>query len=166
MLRRLLVVVALVCLAAPAAASASASREVELITVDVTLSRDHGCGFPITEHQSGTFQVATFFNRAGAPTKTIITARSPYVVTETANGKTLLGVSPFATKILYSSDGGVTSQTTTGLAVQFRIPHGGMLVMDTGRLVEDAEGNVSFEAGPRALHDGTGQALICSYFGS
>src|SRR3954447_24792366 len=135
MLRRLLVVVALACLAAPAAASASASREVELVTVDVTFPRDHGCGFPITEHQSGTFQVATFFNSSGAPTKSIITVRGRYVVTETAHGKTLLGVSPFVTKILYSPDGQVKSQTLTGLAVQFRIPHRGMLVMDTGRLV-------------------------------
>ena len=41
----------------------------------------------------------TFFNSAGVPTKSIITTRSPYVVTESANGKTLLGVSPFVTKM-------------------------------------------------------------------
>jgi hypothetical protein len=166
MLRRLLVVVALACLAAPAAASASASRQVELVTVDETLIRDHGCGFPIIEHQSGTFRIATFFDSAGVPTKSIITIRSPYVVTESANGKTLLGVSPFVTKIIYDQDGGVISQTLTGLSGVFRIPHGGVLVLDTGRLLEDAEGNVLFEAGPHPLHHGTAQAQLCNYFAS
>ena len=166
MLRRLLVVIALACLAAPAAASASASRQVELVTIDETFPVDHGCGFPIIEHQSGTFQIATFFNSAGVPTKSIITVRSHYVVTESANGKTLLGVSPFATKIIFDEDGGVASQMLTGLKGSFRIPHGGVLVLDTGRLVEDAEGNVVFEAGPHPLHDGTAQAQLCNYFAS
>ncbi len=166
MLRRLPIVVALACLATPAAAAAHASRQVEVVTVDQNFPRDHGCGFPITEHQSGTFQIATFFNGAGMPTKSIITVRGPYVVTERANGKTLLGVSPFVTKIVYDENGGIRSQVLTGLAVQFRIPHGGVLVLDTGRLVEDAGGNVLFEAGPHPLHDGTAQARLCAYFAS
>jgi len=166
MLRRLLVVVALACLAAPVAASASASRQVEVIPVDETFPVDHGCGFPIMEHQSGTFQFATFFNSDGVPTKSIITVRSHYVVTLSANGKTLLGVSPYATKIIYDDAGGVASQTLTGLKGSFRIPHGGVLVLDTGRLVEDADGNVVFEAGPHPLHDGTAQARLCDYFAS
>lgn len=166
MVPRLLLLAALACLAAPAAASAGASRQVDVITVDETVRVDHGCGFPIFEHQSGTFQIATFFSSAGVPTRSIITVRSPYVVTERAHGKTLVGVSPFVTKTVFDENGDVASVTLTGLSVQFRVPHGGVLVLDTGRLVEDADGNVVFEAGPHPLHEGQAQQRLCAYFAS
>ena len=166
MLRRLLFLVAVACFAAPTAASASASRQVEVITIDEAFPVDHGCGFPIIEHQSGTFQIATFFDSAGVPTKSIITVRSHYVVTLSANGKTLTGVSPFAQKTIFNEEGEEVSQSLTGLIASYRIPHGGVLTLDTGRLVEDADGNVVFEAGPHPLHHGAAQAMLCDYFAS
>ena len=80
MLRRLIIVAAAALLAAPAAASASASRQVDLVTFDGSFQTDTFCSFPLTEHQSGTYQVATFFDVAGNPTKAIITVRSHYTV--------------------------------------------------------------------------------------
>ena len=165
MLRRLMILAALALLAAPATASASASRHVDLISVDSTFQTDSFCSFPLTEHQSGTFQVATFFDTAGDPTKAIITVRSHYTVSLSGNGKTLSGVQPYAEKDVLNSDGDAVSRAQMGVSWQFRIPGGGLVLVETGRIVYDADDNVVFEAGPHPVVDGATGAL-CDYFSS
>ena len=164
MLRRLLLLPALMLLAVPATASASAHREVDIVSFDGSFPTDEFCGFTLTEHQTGTFQVATFFSTAGVPTKSIITVRSHYAVSLSANGKTLVGISPFVQKDILFPNGDVASRTLTGVEWQFRIPGGGLVLIDTGRVVRfHADGPVVFEAGPHPVLHGDTQAL-CAYF--
>jgi len=165
MLRRFMILAALALLAAPATASASASRQVDLISVDSSSQTDSFCSFPLTEHQSGTYQVATFFNSAGDPTKAIITVRSHYTVSLSGNGKTLSGVQPYAEKDVLNADGDAVSRARMGVIWQFRIPDGGLVLVETGRIVYDADFNVVFEAGPHPVSDGATEAL-CNYFSS
>jgi hypothetical protein len=164
-LRRLMIVAAFALLAAPATASASASRQVDLISVDSTFQTDSFCSFPLTEHQSGTYQVATFFDTAGDPTKAIITVRSHYTVSLSGNGKTLSGVQSYAEMDVFNSDGDTVSVARMGVIWQFRIPGGGLVLVETGRIVYDEDGNVVFEAGPHPVSDGATEAL-CNYFSS
>jgi hypothetical protein len=164
MLRRLMILAAIAMFAAPAAASASASREVDLISVNSTSQTGAFCSFPLTEHQSGTFQVATFFDTAGDPTKAIISVRSNYTVSLSANGKTLSGVQPYAEKDVFNSDGDIVSYARMGVVWQFRIPGGGLVLVETGRIVYEG-GNVVFEVGPHPVVDGATEAL-CNYFSS
>jgi hypothetical protein len=166
MFRRLLILPAVLLLALPANASASASRQVDIVSFDGSFPTDTFCPFTLTEHQSGTFQIATFFNTAGNPTKSIITVRSHYAVSLSGNGRTLVGVSPFMQKDILYPNGDVASRTLTGVVWQFRVPGGGLVLVDTGRVVRfHADGPVVFEAGQHPVLDGNTQAL-CDYFAS
>jgi hypothetical protein len=136
------------------------------VSFDGSFPTDTFCPFTLTEHQSGTFQIATFFNTAGNPTKSIITVRSHYAVSLSGNGRTLVGVSPFVQKDVLYPNGDVASRTLTGVVWQFRVPRGGLVLVDTGRVVRfHADGPVVFEAGQHPVLDGNTQAL-CDYFAS
>ena len=160
---RILAIVAVALLAMPATASAQATREVEVISFNGSFEVNDLCSFPLIEHQEGTFQIATFFDASGTPTKQIITVRSPYVVTLSAHGKTLTGVSPFAEKIVLDAEGELVTATLVGLVSQFRVPGDGVLLIDTGRIVFDADFDIIFEAGPHPVAHGD-TAALCDYF--
>jgi hypothetical protein len=91
--------------------------------------------------------------------------RSHYTVSLSGNGKTLSGVQPYAEKDVLNSDGDAVSRAQMGVSWQFRIPGGGLVLVETGRIVYDEDGNVVFEAGPHPVVDGATEAL-CNYFSS
>lgn len=89
--------------------------------------------------------------------------RSHYTASLSRNGKTLSGVQPYAEKDTFNSDGDIVSFARMGVVWQFRIPGGGLVLVETGKIVYDEDGNVVFEVGPHPVSDGA-TAALCSYF--
>ena len=92
------------------------------------------CGFDVLVDVSGIQRVQVHGNIEGTLSANGITLR------EIEHGQTFYDL----------TDG---SQTLVGLIFRVFLPHGGTVIADVGRLVFDAEGNVTFEAVPHpALH--------------
>jgi hypothetical protein len=105
------------------------------------------CGFPVQVDVSGvqTFQV--MFDAAGNPTRLQI--HGNLEGTFSANEITLRQIErgQMFIDLIEGTD------TEVGLLFRVFLPSGGTVIADVGRLVFDAEGNLTFEAGPHpALH--------------
>ena len=105
------------------------------------------CGFPVQVDISGiqTFQV--LFDAAGNPVR--IQIHGNIEGTFSANGITLRQIErgQIFRNLIEDTD------TEVGLTFRVFLPGGGTVIADVGRLVFDAEGNLTFEAGSHpALH--------------
>jgi hypothetical protein len=100
------------------------------------------CGFTVTFDQlnRGTFQV--FFDRQGNPVR--VQVQTSVNGTASANGITLLVHGQ--ENVFYD----LIQGTQMDASLEFRVwlPGLGVVIMDQGRLLFDADGNVTFEAGP------------------
>jgi hypothetical protein len=99
------------------------------------------CSFPITIdlHGQGTYQV--FFDDQGQPTGYLL--HEKWTGTLTANGRQL-------TEHAAQNDSGdfATNSSTTAGQIHDQLQLGGVVIHDVGLLRFDADGNVTFEAGP------------------
>jgi hypothetical protein len=123
-----------------------------VIHVDETGVDTEICGFDITFHFFGRFTVTDFSDNTGFVYKTIVTVGpgGPFIVTATAKGTTLTQQnSSFDEIITYNADGSVNTRTDNGPYNKFTAPGGGIVWLDTGRIVLDGDFNILFEAGPR-----------------
>jgi hypothetical protein len=105
------------------------------------------CGFDVLFEVSGIQTIQVLYDAAGNPIR--VQVHGNIEGTVSANGITLREIEHGQT--FYDLTDG--SQTLVGLIFRVFLPHGGTVIADVGRLVFDAEGNVTFEAGPHpALH--------------
>lgn len=105
------------------------------------------CGFDVVFEVSGIQTIQILYDAAGNPIRYQIHGNIQGTVS--ANGITLREIEHGQT-FIDLTDG---SQTLVGLIFRVFLPDGGTVIADVGRLVFDAEGNVTFEAGPHpALH--------------
>jgi hypothetical protein len=105
------------------------------------------CGFDILFEVSGIQTIQVLYDAAGNPIRAQVHGNIEGTVT--ANGITLRQIEHGQTFYDLTDD----SQILVGLIFRVFLPHGGTVIADVGRLVFDAEGNVTFEAGPHpALH--------------
>jgi hypothetical protein len=116
------------------------------------------CASPVVQHVEGTLKVTIHYDRAGNPTFEIATQPVIVTNTNTETGKSLSSIG--AAMIKHSYQDGTT--TTAGLYYRFVAPGQGVIFIETGRIVYDAAGNVSFEAGPHMLADGD-VTTLCAY---
>jgi hypothetical protein len=142
-------------LAQPANATPTTGRfEQEITYLDDGASA--ACGFPITFHQldRGTYQL--FFDKQGNLIR--VQVQTLTSGTATANGITLLEQG--RENNFYD----IVTGTQMDASLEFRVwlPGLGVVIMDTGRLLFDAEGNVVFEAGPHPALDGDFAALCAA----
>ena len=130
------------------------SFEQEITYVDDGASA--ACGFTVTFHQldRGTYQL--FFDQQGdlmrVQVQTLVNG------TATANGITLL---------VHGRENNfydLVTGTQMDASLEFRVwlPGLGVVIMDTGRLLFDAQGNVVFEAGPHPALEGDFAALCAA----
>jgi hypothetical protein len=133
-------------LAQPAPATPTTGHfEFEITYVDEGASA--ACGFPVIFHQfnRGTYEL--FYDRQGNLTR--VQVQTLVDGTATANGVTLL---------VHGRENNfydVLTGTEMHASLEFRVwlPGLGVVIMDRGRLLFNADGNVVFEAGPHpALH--------------
>ena len=114
------------------------------------------CGFPITSHLVGTATIEVLHDRRGNATRVQIHANG--TGTFSANG---LAINQ-ATNDNRFLDLVQGTETDVGIPIRLSIPNAGVLTLDVGRLVFDANGNLSFEAGPHPGLHGEGGAAICA----
>jgi hypothetical protein len=100
------------------------------------------CGFEVRVDVLGEVTYQVFFDAAGEATR----VQLHYNVEGefSANGVTLPEIER-AQRFLDLTTGG---DREIGLLFQVRLPRGGVVIADVGRLVFDGDGNVTFEAGP------------------
>jgi hypothetical protein len=105
------------------------------------------CGFDVLFEVSGIQTIQVLYDAAGNPIR--VQVHGNIEGTVSANGITLREIERGQTFI----DLVEGTDTEVGLLFRVFLPGGGTAIADVGRLVFDAEGNVTFEAGPHpALH--------------
>ena len=105
------------------------------------------CGFDVLFKVSGIQTIQVLYDAAGNPIR--VQVHGNIEGTVSANGITLREIERGQTFI----DLVEGTDTEVGLLFRVFLPGGGTAIADVGRLVFDAEGNVTFEAGPHpALH--------------
>jgi hypothetical protein len=132
---------------------------VDAVTVDTKICADFG--FAVEFVENGTFKTRTFYDREGNIVKTILSnSNVRYTSTASANGKTLSTNYPlvFITR-------GDDADIRVGLRNAYHVPRAGVVLLDAGRLVFDANGDVVFESGQHDLLNGSVDAF-CGYFES
>lgn len=160
MRRPALVLLMLVLSLAFAAPVLAARPTTEVVTEDATSVDTDPCGFPITFHDSGTYKITTFYDKAGNPVKSILTNYNErFVETATANGKTLLANYPTVFITALPSE----AYVQLGLRANYTVPGAGVIALDAGRVSFDSSGEVLFEAGPHDILNGSFEAF-CDYF--
>ena len=158
--RPVLVLLMLVLPLALAAPVLAARPTTEVVTEDTSSVDTELCGFPITFHDSGTYKVTTFYDKAGNPVKSILTNfNDRFVETATANGKTLIANYPTVFITALPSE----AYVQLGLRANYTVPGTGVVALDAGRISFDSSGGVLFEAGPHDLLNGSADAF-CDYF--
>jgi hypothetical protein len=143
--------IALVAAALAFAGSASAQRQpvvgsFTLTDTNVDPGVSGACGFTVTETDitKGRFEV--FFDSTGTPVR--VQVEEHYTGFFSANGLTVNTAG--ATLSIFGLNGG---ETDAGVNIRVSLPGGGILYIDRGRLVFDANGNLVSEAGPHpSLH--------------
>jgi len=146
------------------AASPAGFFPLDLQFSDPSLCAAHG-GFSVQTALSGNLKIASVQQRGGAVRVVEVLANGR--VTLTANGRTV--GSPLAGTVFYELDAqdNLTGVTFVGLNGVFTVPRMGRIALETGRLVLDGNGDITFEAGP---HDVFGSnpdvAGLCGYLAS
>lgn len=160
-IRRSALALLLLALSLALAAPVLAARPTtEVVTEDATSVDMDLCGFPITFHDSGSYKITTFYDKAGNPVKSILTNYNDrFIETATANGKTLLANYPTVFITAFPSE----AYVQLGLRANYTVPGTGLVALDAGRVSFDASGEVVFEAGPHDLLNGSVDAF-CDYF--
>lgn len=129
--------------------SPAAADEPEKITfsVEITQTDDTSCDFPFLEEFEGRITITTFFDSEGNPIRVQLHLPFDGILTNQATG-----TSVSATQDLIVVED-LEAGTTTFVGVRFRVnfPGLGHVLLDVGRVIFDADGNVIFEAGPHQV---------------
>jgi hypothetical protein len=159
-MRRCSILIALLASLAIVTPASAAPPLHETFVVNVPEFADLGCGFPVLVQPNGIIRVTTFFNANGTPVRRVITiTEGVFSATASANGKTLDYIAP--NPVIEDLVSGTA--IIVGLRARLSPPLGGTLLIDAGRVVYNASGEVVFEAGTHALVDGDTDEL-CAFF--
>jgi hypothetical protein len=158
-MRRLLPVAAFAALAALPLLSASAAPPlVETFHDEGSFTFAGPCPNGVTLEGSFTddLRVTTFFDNAGNPVRLQIKLDHAGVITNPATGLSVNDPAHTTTFV----DLVTGTATQVGLVFKSTVPGVGVVFHDVGRVVFDAEGNVTFEAGPHdVLHTESDHAV-------
>lgn len=108
------------------------------------------CDFPFLEVFDGRVTITTFFDNEGNPIR--VTFHLPFHGTLTNEAT---GESVSADQVLQETDD-LEEGTVSWLGLRFRVtfPGLGVVLLDAGKIVFAADGNVVFEAGPHQVVNG------------
>lgn len=163
-----LVVASLTAVALFAPPAAASTQVKSVIHVDEAYIDSGICAFDVTFHLSGSFKNVDYYDNGGFLYKTIDTVGGggPFTVTATANDTTLtMQNEAFSVVITYNRDGSVRTYTQRGLFDKFTTPGGGVVLLDTGKVIFDIRGDkILFIVGPHQAVNGDFDAF-CAAFG-
>jgi hypothetical protein len=126
------------------------------------------CDFPIRVHEFGSYKVTDFYDGDGTLYKETISSGGGgiFTITDSAKGTTLtMQMQSARVEVDFNPDGSVDKTTTDGLAFRFTSAGDGVVLLDTGRLVTSAEGDVIWSAGPHQFRVDGDVATFCAAFG-
>ena len=116
------------------------------------------CGsFLALEDFAEDIRVTTFFDNAGNAIQAQIHVNFNGVITNSVTGRTVRDPGHYTLTIDLQEG----TSTYTGLVFAITVPGEGIAVLDAGKVVFDAEGNVIFVGGPHQFLE-EGPALICA----
>jgi hypothetical protein len=133
--------------AQPAAANTKVTTVFQL---DDTFVDSQTCGFDITGHFLGPVKVADYYDNSGVRYKSIVTvgAGAPLRFTLTAKGITLtMQNQAFMQVFTWNADGSVNTVTNNGPIFKFTVPGSGVVLLETGKIAFDGDGNVGLRGG-------------------
>ena len=102
-------------------------------------------------------RVKTFFDNAGIPIRVQVHVNFNGTITNSETGRTVRD--PGHHTVTIDLEEG--TQTFAGMVFAITVPGEGIAVLDAGKVVFDAEGNVIFVGGPHQFLE-EGPALICA----
>jgi hypothetical protein len=125
------------------------------------------CGFPVQEHQFGSYKEIDYYDNNGALLKIRVDSwGGGYYFAWSANGVSLTSHSVFTTTAYFNPDGSDAGQTQNGLIVNFHAPGYGTLLIDTGTIRFDANGDIIHVAGPHQFLNGDTTAICAALSGT
>jgi hypothetical protein len=164
-MRRLARALALICVSSVSLVAVSAATavppviEIGVFTAftDTTL-----CGFPIELSFSGNVRTTTHLNQENNPVR-IVQTFPDFTVTFTHGDHTLSTRAPALGILKFNPDGSLDTFTFVGMNAAIALPGQGQLLLDAGRIVFDADGNIVSESGPHQVF-GTGDpSAFCAF---
>jgi hypothetical protein len=148
--RRLALRVSLVvglALAVIAPAAAAPPEKVVLEDIHIEQVDTTSCDFPFLEVFDGRVTITTFFDEEGNPTRIQFYLPFHGTLTNEATGESV-SADQVLQVTLELEEG---TESDVGLRFRVAFPGLGIVLLDAGRVVFDAAGNVIFEAGPHQV---------------
>src|SRR5215207_8723626 len=105
------------------------------------------CAFPFREVGDGFVSRTVFVDENGTPTRILTHFNIDGVAINEATGKT----AQLQENLIVDSDLESGERTWSGIRIKATMPGGGALILDVGRVIFDASGEVIFEAGQHQL---------------
>jgi hypothetical protein len=141
----------LLTLALPLSANAQApSPTTTIVPIDMTVV-DRTCSFPLVEHIEGTQVTTDFFDDEGRLEQRLRHIILSATLTNLVTGTVVDGVHE---ALMVDRDFTTGAVTRHGLRLIVTVPGLGVVLLDAGTFVIDADGTVVFEAGPHQLLEG------------
>lgn len=143
-------------LLAPAASAVPPERS--WAAFDDMFTDEETCAFPIDVRFVGRLEITSFFDRHGGLVRVQIRGSDVGTATNPANGKTARGVDHY----MFIERVRTGETATVGLFVHMNVPGAGIVLIDAGNVVVDADGNIVHAGGPHDLIDGNFSALCAA----
>jgi hypothetical protein len=115
------------------------------------------CGFPVVLDWTEDDHITIFFDQSGNPVKVQVHVQYYAKVINPGNGKSVIENATYT--IVFNLQTG--SSTYAGTEYNVNVPGAGIVLLDAGRVIFDANGNITFERGPKEFLNGDFQAF-CS----
>ncbi|HEX5951208.1 MAG TPA: hypothetical protein VFZ96_09405 [Actinomycetota bacterium] len=141
---------------APAAAAIPPERS--SVPFDDAFTDDETCPFPIEVRFVGRLEITTFLDQQGDVVRVQVHGSDVGTATNPANGKTARGVDNYM--VVENVEAGTTA--TVGLFVHMNFPGAGIVLIDAGNVVVDADGDIVHSGGPHDLITGDFAALCAA----
>jgi hypothetical protein len=119
------------------------------------------CSFPIDISFQGDIRVTVFFDKNGNPVRELDTFAN-FLVTFTHGTKTLTTKGPAHGITTFDDEGNIVSIEFDGMSANVTLPGQGHVLLDAGRLVFDADGNIVTENGPHQVFGTSDAPAFCA----
>ena len=138
--------------------AAGAPPQIQMFQTDETAPIASCDGFDLIRHVVTNIRIATFFGAGGAPSTMQLQFHESNRIFNSVTGK---GIDfPGILNITVDLSSGTT--TVDGTPIRITVPQLGLIISDHGRLVIDANGNVTFEGGAHPFFYSTNPVDFCA----
>ena len=142
-------------LLAPPFVQPAAARQPQIENTVIQFSfEEEFCGLQLLVEINAKVRATTFFDPAGEPERFQAIIRVENTLTNLDNAKFLIEREAYKESFDLPNPEGFTR---VGLSWRFKLPHGGTVAFDAGKIVFDANGDIIYQAGPHPFDSGDPQ---------